>query len=228
MAKKLSKIEKPEVKEFEGKKKLYLVPFLLSSKDAPEEYSKLYDLYWQQVEEQLANLETQMGIISYVFHEAIAQTGKEGLKDLERISPASYKIVSLKCENGARFEIIEDRELILETTDWERFLLIGFASQKVAKTVTDAYTEATRKRYELIAQRLKETLESDKPGVLFIREGNMVQFPSEIEVFSVAPPALDEIHRWLRDQSQQKPAEKETAEKKEKKEKEEKEEKEKD
>jgi hypothetical protein len=28
----------------------------------------------------------------------------------------------------------------------------------------------------------------------------MVQFPEDIEVFSVAPPALDEIHRWQREQ----------------------------
>ena len=27
----------------------------------------------------------------------------------------------------------------------------------------------------------------------------MVQFPGDIEVFMVAPPALDAIHRWLRD-----------------------------
>jgi hypothetical protein len=25
-----------------------------------------------------------------------------------------------------------------------------------------------------------------------------VQFPADIEVFSVVPPVLDEIHRWLR------------------------------
>jgi hypothetical protein len=29
----------------------------------------------------------------------------------------------------------------------------------------------------------------------------MVQFPQDIEVFSVAPPVLDEIHRWLRESS---------------------------
>jgi hypothetical protein len=28
----------------------------------------------------------------------------------------------------------------------------------------------------------------------------MVQFPEDVEVFSVAPPALDEIHRWQREQ----------------------------
>ena len=31
----------------------------------------------------------------------------------------------------------------------------------------------------------------------------MVQFAKDIEVFSVAPPALDDIHRWLRDRSKQ-------------------------
>jgi hypothetical protein len=30
-----------------------------------------------------------------------------------------------------------------------------------------------------------------------------VQFAKDIEVFSVAPPALDDIHRWLRDRSKQ-------------------------
>ncbi len=217
MAKKLSKIEKPEVSEFKGKKKLYLVPFLLSAKEAPEEYDRLYKLYWRQVEEQLANLETKMGKVSYVFHEAVIQAGKEGLKDLKRISPASYEIVVEKCRGGAKLELIEDRELILETTDWERFLLIGFASQKVAKIVTDAYTEATRKRYEHIAQKINESLKTDCSGILFIRESHMVQFPAEIEVFSVAPSALDHIHRWMRDQSQPKPADKEAGEDKEEK-----------
>jgi len=31
----------------------------------------------------------------------------------------------------------------------------------------------------------------------------MVQFARDIEVFSVAPPALDEIHRWLRERAKQ-------------------------
>ncbi|GAH60367.1 unnamed protein product, partial [marine sediment metagenome] len=32
-------------------------------------------------------------------------------------------------------------------------------------------------------------------------EGYKLQFPGDIEVFSVFPPALDEIHRWLRDRA---------------------------
>jgi hypothetical protein len=40
-------------------------------------------------------------------------------------------------------------------------------------------------------------------ALLFIREGHLVQFPRDIDVFSVAPPALDEIHRWARDRAAQ-------------------------
>ena len=43
--------------------------------------------------------------------------------------------------------------------------------------------------------------DSDEAGLLFIREEHSVQFPSDIEVFSIFPPALDEIHRWYRDQA---------------------------
>ncbi len=78
---------------------------------------------------------------------------------------------------------------------------MGFISQKAAKMVSEFYIEALRKRYEHIARRIDETLKVNEVGMLFIREGHMVQFPQDLEVFSVAPPALDEIHRWQRDRS---------------------------
>jgi hypothetical protein len=30
-------------------------------------------------------------------------------------------------------------------------------------------------------------------------EGHKVQFPSDIQVFYVSPPALDDLKRWMRD-----------------------------
>ena len=66
-----------------------------------------------------------------------------------------------------------------------------------------------------MARKLDETLQSDEIGILFMRENHQVQFPSDIQVFYVAPPALDEIKRWLREREQQptKPTEKESEEK---------------
>jgi hypothetical protein len=32
-----------------------------------------------------------------------------------------------------------------------------------------------------------------------MRENHQVQFPPDVQVFYIAPPALDEIRRWLRE-----------------------------
>jgi hypothetical protein len=199
MAEQLGKIEKPETKQFKGKRKLYLVPLIFSGEEAPAEYVEKFNLYWEQVSLHIANLESKTSKVSHVYHESIALAGEDGLKVIERLNPSCHQIVTDKCQRGAVLEATEDKESAEESMDWERFLLMGFISQKVAKIVSEFYVEAMKKRYEHIAQRIDETLNDNEAGMLFIHEGHMVQFPQDIEVFSVAPPALDEIHRWQRD-----------------------------
>lgn len=199
MAEELGKIEKPEAGQFEGKRKLYLVPLVFSAEDAPPEYVERFKLYWEQVSQHIANLETKISKVSHVYHESITQAGEDGLKLMEKLNPASHQIARDKCQRGAVFEATEDKELADEAMDWERFLLMGFISQKVANMVSEFYFEALRKRHEHIGNIINETLKPGKVGMLIIREGHRVQFPRDIEVFSVSPPALDEIHRWQRD-----------------------------
>lgn len=199
MAEELGKIEKPEAGQFREKRKLYLVPLLYSWEDAPVEYAVKFGLYWEQVREHVANLESKMGTVNRIYHESVTVAGEEGLKILEKLNPASSKIVLEKCQGGAQFEMMEDRELVEENMDWERHLLIGFLSEKVANIVSHFFSDTQRKRYEHIARRINETLKENESALLIIREGHIVQFPADIEVFMVAPPALDEIHRWLRD-----------------------------
>jgi len=201
MAEQLGKIEKPEAKHFTSKRKLYLIPLIFSGKEAPPEYVEKFNLYWEQVGEHVANLESKIGKVSHIYHESITLNGEDGLKAMEKLNPSSCRIAKERCQSGAVLEATEDKELVEETIDWERFLLTGFISQKVAKTVSEFYVEALRKRYEHIARRIDETLKDNEVGMFFIREGHMVQFPQDIEVFSVAPPVLDEIHRWQRDRS---------------------------
>ena len=201
MAEQLGKIEKPEAEHFTGKRKLYLVPLILSGEGAPPEYVERFNLYWEQVSQHVANLELKIGKVSHVYHESITQAGEDGLKVIEKLNSSCCQIVKDKCQSGAVLESTEDKELSEESIDWERCLLMGFISQKVAKMISEFYLEALRKRYECIAQRIDKTLKANEVGMLFIREGHMVQFPQDIEVFSVAPPALDEIHRWQRDRS---------------------------
>ncbi|UCD08269.1 MAG: hypothetical protein JSU79_07895 [Dehalococcoidales bacterium] len=203
MTDELGQVEKPEAKQYEGKRKLYLVPLVYTYEGAPSDYAEKYELYWKQVQETIMNLESKMGTVDLVYHESVTISGDEGLEIMEKLSPLSCKITKERCQSGAKLEVIEDEELTEETMDWERHFMMGFISNKVAKTVSDLYAEASKKRYEHIANRINETLGEDNAAILFIRENHRVQFPSDIEVFSVAPPALDEINRWLRERPQQ-------------------------
>jgi hypothetical protein len=201
MAPELGKLSKPEAGSFRYSRKLFLVPLLYSAKEAPPEYTEKFDLYWQQVNEHLENLETKLGKINRIYHESITISDENTLSLLEKLNPKSTQITRQKSQNGAQIEIIEDRQLAEECMDWERCLLVGLMSDAVIKKVSESYVEAARKRYEHISKRVDKTLQADEIAVLFIREGSMIQFPKDIEVFSVSPPALDEIHRWFRSRS---------------------------
>jgi hypothetical protein len=201
MAQGLGKISKPEADSFKRGRRLLLVPLIYLYKDAPSEYTGKCELYWKQVAEHIVNLEAKIGTVSRVYHESISLGGDDGLKIMEGLNQKSCQIAKQKCQDGAKLEVIEDKELAEECMDWERCLFIGFLSDKVARKVSEFYIEASRKRYEHISKSIDETLKADEVAILFVREEHLVQFPQDVEVFSVAPPALDEIHRWLRDRS---------------------------
>lgn len=201
MPEQLGKIERLEVERFKQGKKLYLVPLVYSGEEAPDEYKEKCSRYWQQVTEQLTNLASKIGKVNRVYHESIFQCGEDGMRAMERLNPRSYQIAKTQCDNGAIFEAIEERELFEEVMDWQRCLMLGFISDKVASKVSEFYVESARKRNEFMAKKISETLKDGEAGLLFIREEHSVQFPNDIEVFSIFPPALDEIHRWYRDQA---------------------------
>jgi len=201
MPEQLGKIERPEVERFKQGKKLYLVPLVYSGEEAPDEYKEKCSGYWQQVAEQLTNLASKIGRVSRVYHESIFQSDEDGMKAMKKLNPSGYQIAKTQCDNGAIFEIVEEEELFEEVVDWQRCLMLGFISDKVASKVSEFYVEAAKKRNEFMAKKISETLKDDEAGLLFIREEHSLQFPSDMEVFSIFPPALDEIHRWYRDQA---------------------------
>ena len=202
MAEELGKIEKLDIQQF-GLRKLYVVPLIYSGSDAPPDYKEKLEKYWREVNEQIANQEVKVGKIKRIYHESMAVGGAEGLKIIAEINPLSHLIAKDKFENGAVFEATEQTELADVCMDWERCLLMGLYSRKALETVAEAYEKCSAKRFEYIGRRINETLQKGEAAMLFIREGHMVQFAKDIEVFSVAPPALDDIHRWLRDRSKQ-------------------------
>ncbi len=201
MAEELGKIEKPSVESFTSTRRLILAPLLFSGKDAPKDLVEIFNRCWIQVENQLQNLETKLGKISRIYHEMIFKDGEEGLKILEQLNPESFKLVKNRCEAGAELQSTENAELAMENMDWERCLMVVMG-QKVRQQVTRFHQESGSARYQHIGQRIGETLKDGENGLFFVREGHPTQFPKGIEVFNIAPPALDEINRWLRNYTQ--------------------------
>lgn len=201
MSEQLGKIERPEAERFRKGRKLYLVPLVYCGEDAPDDYREKCDHYWQQVAGQLTNLASKIGDVRRVYHESIFRSGEDGMRAIEGLNASSHQIAKTHCDNGASFEAVEEEGLFDEYLDWQRCLMIGLISEAAASRVSAFYVEAARKRNESMAKRIAQTLEEDEAGLLFIQEGHSVQFPADIEVFSIFPPALDDMHRWLRDRA---------------------------
>ena len=199
MSEELGKIEKPSAEEFKKGRRLYFVPVVYCGLDAPAEYLERFNKYWEQAESQIGNLELNLGGINRIYHEFISSEGEDGIKLIEGLNEKSHQIARSRLDKGAQLESAEGNEVLTEFMDWSRCLALGLQNQEVFTKIYEAYLEANRKRNEYIAKQIDETLKADETGVLFMREGHQVQFSSDIQVFYVAPPALDEIKRWLRD-----------------------------
>jgi hypothetical protein len=197
MAQDLGRIEPPSAAQFAGKRKLFLVPLVYEPPADAEEGQAILARYWEQAQSQLAGLEVRLGAVRHVYHEAVAIGGEEGLKRLQELNTPSARLVSWKCLGSGTLEATDDEDAFLEVMDLQRLLSIPIANPKVTQRLQEWFTESTRSRYEHIAQRIDETLGEDQAGLLIISEQHQVQFPSDIEVFYVSPPALDELRRWL-------------------------------
>ena len=215
MAEELGKIEKPPVDKFKKGRKLYFIPLLYLGEDTPVEYLALFNKYWEQVAKQLAELESKLGTVNRMYHELIPAAGEEGCNAVKELNEQSHSLIQKTVIKGAQMEALEDGNLMTEFMDWGRCLLIGLQNSNVMNRIYDSYIESGKKRNEHIAGKIDDTLDNDEIGILFMRENHQVQFPSDIQVFYVAPPALDEIKRWMREQEQQqmKSVEKEQEEK---------------
>jgi hypothetical protein len=200
MAQELGKIERPTAESFQGTRKLFLVPLVFSPEQPAADYVGMLERYWSGARNQVRRLADRTGPIKHVYHEGVTQGGEPGLKLIERISPRSYALADQYVKDDeAAVEALEDQDAFFESLDWQRCLMAGLMSQKVMDLAVNGYREATKRRSEQMIQHIDETLKPGESGLLFMPEEHSLQFPRDIQVFYVAPPALDEIHRWLRD-----------------------------
>lgn len=201
MSKILGKIEKPSVERSKVGKKLYCVPLLFSTKEAPQDYVKMLDQYWDQVEEHVSNLE-KVGVPVKIYHEIIFSTGQDGLQAIQRQNERAYQFVKSKVDKGVSLEALEDEKLFKEYMDWGMCLSV-VRSPDVAKKILEFYRNAEQRRDKHIVKRINETLKEGESAILLMRDENRIRiqprFSSDIHVFLVQPPALNDIYRWARD-----------------------------
>ena len=200
MSEQLGKMEKPSVEEFKTGRKLYFIPLVYSGKEASDGYLGKYNRYWEQVDSHTEELELKLGKVNKIYHEFVSVGGEDGVKAIAELNEKSCEIIKKRLEKGAQLEAIEQMELLTEFMDWTRCLALGLQNQNVLVQIYEFYVQASKKRNEHITQQVDETLKANEVGMFLMREGHQVQFPPDIEVFYVAPPALDEIRRWFRDQ----------------------------
>ena len=196
----LAQMPKPEAGQYATQRKLFLVPIFLFPPDLPSDAAQLLERYWSEVRDHIQNLERSLGSVSHVFHETIYAGGEEGLRMAEAMNPFGCSFIQALCSAGASLEATEDRAVVEEHSDWQRCLSIGLMSEKVMNLAMTGIQETTQQRFDHIGKRVSETLQENEAGVLFISEGHRVQFPGDIQVFFVAPPALDALKRWINDQ----------------------------
>ena len=179
------------------------MPLVFSPRDPEGDLLEIIRRYWEQVEAHVRNLEEKLGNVGKIFHELVPISDDEGAKAIEELNEWSYQIVKGRLDKGAELQALEDGELLTEFMDWGTCLAIGLQNAKVFTKVFEFYAEAQKRRNDQLAKRIDETLEDDEVGMLLMREGHQVQFPSDIQVFYVAPPSLDEIKRWVRAREQE-------------------------
>ena len=195
----LGEIQKPEAERFKRGRKVYLVPLFVAPPEPPEDLQQMLERYWSGAQEHIGRLESALGPINRIYHETVFLSGEEGAKLVEELNPRGFPLVRTRWQAGAELEATEDEAMVEETSDWQRCLSVGLISHKASSTVFQAYLEVTNRRYEHIASRINETLKEDESAILVIGDNHRVQFAADIQVFYVAPPALDELRRWLDD-----------------------------
>lgn len=197
MTQELGRLERPSSASFSGKRKLLLVPRLYEPPDGVGEGSAIFQRYWDQVQTQVSSLEARLGPTKHVYYEGLTAGGEDGLTQLQAGDKRGHAFVQARCQTGAILEATEDEETVEETIDLQRCLMMPFSSSKVAVKLHEWFTDGVRRRYEHVSKSIDDTLGENEVGLLLINERHQVQFPKDIEVLFVSPPALDEFRRWL-------------------------------
>lgn len=205
----IGQISRPNAEDFAGRKKLYCVASVYDIENAPDEYKKLADKYWDEVAAQIEKIEAA-GKIKKIFCEIISEESDKTPDLLAKIHRQIPEIIRKKRAEGGSLIPLESEEILGTYTDWANCLRVVF-SKEVFTKVLEFYHESSERRLNHILSVIENNLAEGEAGLLIMKDEDRakLQFPKDVEIFLITPPSYDDILRWVRDRMTERMSKKE-------------------
>ncbi len=215
----LGKIEKPEVKSFKEKRKLYVVPTLPFEELALQfnlDNAKI-ERFWGEVREKIEYFSSTYGNISVVYIEGINEDESAGIDFFEKFGKESnhYRLIKSLVDRGAELKGIEKEEYLKRSKllfeEYSKSFLPeikefheGFFGKDIdfdgwRKYLVKRIQETQEEMSEFASSIIGEALGEMGSGVLIITDERQIAFPEDVDIFQIRPPAFDEIARNIRE-----------------------------
>ena len=158
----ISQIPKPEADKFKTGRKLLLVPLYPLPYHTSTEGEKIIQKYWSQTTAQIGTLQKQLGEINNIYHESIFDKEEQAFNLIKSTNAKGEFLIRQLIENSASLQITEDKNLVLENSDWQRCITVGLMSEKVFNRAIEEYQNSLDARYQFICEQLDKTLKENQ------------------------------------------------------------------
>lgn len=195
----LGKIQRLNVEEFKGKRRLFCIPNIFIPDEKDEDLKNLVEKYWYEAISHVEKLE-KLGFVTKIFVETIFIDGQDAVDVIRDTNPYLYILIERKVSEGAIVLGIENPETFGAFIDWGNCLRVVKTSA-VMQQVFNFFNEVVQRRIEEISIKINESLQDGESAILILRDQDRVKLslPRDIEIFLVVPSVYDDILRYLRD-----------------------------
>lgn len=195
----LGKIQRLNVEEFKGKRRLFCIPNVFVPEEDDENLKNLIEKYWNEALSHIEKLE-KLGPVTKIFVETIFIEGPEAVDVIRETNPYLSILVNKKVSEGATIIGIESPETFGAFVDWGNCLRI-VKSISVIQKVFEFFNEVNQRRLKEISDKINNELREEESAILVLRDQDRIKLslPKDIEIFLVVPSIYDDLLRYLRD-----------------------------
>ena len=108
MAEELGRIQRPPASQYDGRRKLLLVPLIYGPQADDPVGAEVLQNYWEQMQTQVEALESALGGLQHLYHESLTVGGDEGLEQLGAADQRSHTFITNKTQSGADSDLSPD------------------------------------------------------------------------------------------------------------------------